>query len=108
LALCDSTACVSSQDDVAGGGSCFAEPWEYDDEALAEAFQALKAAVELRVGVAGGEDVRVVTVAEGAEYSYLRAVYTNAAKGTVDDAEWFLPGKAPQFKLARLHLYVLL
>lgn len=93
MALCDSTACASSQDDVAGGGRCFAEPWEYDDMPLAEAFRALRAAVELGVGAAKGEEVREVTVEVGPDYSYLRAAYVNAAQGTVDDAEWFLPGK---------------
>jgi len=59
---------------------------------MAEAFKELKAAVELRVGLAKGEDVNVVRVVETSEYCYLRAVYENPSKGTVDDAEWFLPG----------------
>ena len=92
LALCDSTACVSSQDDAAGGGRCFAEPWEYDAP-LAEAFTVLRTAVQNGVGATKEEVVTVVRVAEASDYKYLRAFYTNEAKNTIDDAEWFLPGE---------------
>lgn len=91
--LCDSPACVSSQDDISSSARSFAEPWEYDDLSMAEAFKELKAAVELRIGLAKGEDFNVVKVIETPDYCYLRAVYENPAKGTIDDAEWFLPGR---------------
>ena len=97
LASCDSTSCVSSQDDATGGGSCFAEPWTYD-LTLDEAFQLLRRTVERRVGANSGEEVSITSVVEEKSFRYLRVTY-----GERDDVEFFLPANdvTVQFRAAR-------
>jgi hypothetical protein len=93
LTDCDSLACVSSQDDATGGGSCFSEPWEYEYGSLDDNFAALKrAVVDARVGLTAKEDrVDVVSVGSDERYRYLRVRYT-LSSGAVDDCEFYMPG----------------
>ena len=80
-------ACVSSQDDAAGGGKCFAPPWEYDGSAE-EALEAVRGRVlDFRAGIS--KDWSVELVRE--ETRYLRVRWRNGKTGAVDDGEFFFP-----------------
>lgn len=88
LADCGTNSCSSSQDDYAGGGGCFAEPWEYD-ESIDRAFSSILGKMESVKGP--GESLAIVTVDNNPDYKYLRAAYSSIGD-VVDDVELYLPG----------------
>jgi len=106
LSDCDSRACVSSQDDATGGGSCFAEPWEYESGSLNQNFEALKrVVVDFGVGLKDKDNDRVDVISvvdSDPTYRYLRVAYTMSS-GAIDDCEFYMPANdvTVQFRSAR-------
>lgn len=87
LAECGTVSCSSSQDDAAGDGRCFAEPWEYDGS-IDKAFSSILGLLSVKTP---GEPCTIVAVEDTKTYKYIRVTYSSIGNN-VDDVEFYLPG----------------